>query len=96
MVPACLQAFATIAAVECVNTLVTGQKVALSEQQLIDCDRARESWCTFVLVDVDMQSFHGLACCAEPYFDLGCQGGERLLQPSASSSPVRIRRACKT
>ena len=37
------QAFATIAAVECVNALVTGQNVALSEQQLIDCDRARNA-----------------------------------------------------
>ena len=34
----CCWSFATTAAVECVNALVSGENLALSKQQLIDCD----------------------------------------------------------
>ena len=51
---------------------VTGQNLALSEQQLIDCDRARE-----VVLCSSASARQGLTQAnAEPYFDLGCQGGD--------------------
>ena len=36
----CCWAFATIGVTECIVAMYTGQPIALSEQQLIDCDRA--------------------------------------------------------
>ena len=38
----CCWAFATTGVTECIVAMYTGQPIALSEQQLIDCDRAGE------------------------------------------------------
>ncbi|PON67191.1 Cyseine protease [Trema orientale] len=44
-------AFSTVAAVEGVNKIVTGELVSLSEQELVDCDRAYNSGCDGGLMD---------------------------------------------
>lgn len=38
----CCWAFATIGVTECIVALATGKPISLSEQQLIDCDKAGE------------------------------------------------------
>ncbi|WJX89600.1 cathepsin L [Trifolium repens] len=44
-------AFSTIATVEAINKIVTGKLVSLSEQELVDCDRAYNEGCNGGLMD---------------------------------------------
>ncbi|XP_020675311.1 oryzain alpha chain [Dendrobium catenatum] len=44
-------AFSSIAAVEGINQIVTGKLVSLSEQELVDCDTARNQGCNGGLMD---------------------------------------------
>ncbi|KAL2333505.1 hypothetical protein Fmac_014718 [Flemingia macrophylla] len=44
-------AFSTIATVEAINKIVTGKFVSLSEQELVDCDRAYNQGCNGGLMD---------------------------------------------
>lgn len=44
-------AFSTIATVEAINKIVTGKFVSLSEQELVDCDRAYNEGCNGGLMD---------------------------------------------
>lgn len=44
-------AFSTIATVEAINKIVTGKLVSLSEQELVDCDRAFNEGCNGGLMD---------------------------------------------
>ncbi|NP_001312662.1 cysteine proteinase COT44-like precursor [Nicotiana tabacum] len=44
-------AFSTVAAVEGINQIVTGEMITLSEQELVDCDRVQNSGCNGGLMD---------------------------------------------
>lgn len=44
-------AFSTVAAVESINKIVKGELVSLSEQELVDCDRAYNNGCDGGLMD---------------------------------------------
>ncbi|PHT57030.1 Cysteine proteinase RD21a [Capsicum baccatum] len=44
-------AFSTVAAVEGINQIVTGEMITLSEQELVDCDRAHNVGCNGGLMD---------------------------------------------
>ncbi|QHO49065.1 hypothetical protein HN51_001030 [Arachis hypogaea] len=48
-------AFSTIAAVESINKIVTGKLVSLSEQELVDCDKAFNEGCNGGLMDYAFQ-----------------------------------------
>lgn len=44
-------AFSTVATVEAINQIVTGNLTSLSEQELVDCDRAEDQGCNGGLMD---------------------------------------------
>ena len=44
-------AFSTVATVEAINQIVTGNLTSLSEQELVDCDRAVDEGCNGGLID---------------------------------------------
>ena len=44
-------AFSTVATVEAINKIATGKLVSLSEQELVDCDRAFNEGCNGGLMD---------------------------------------------
>ncbi|KAK9713562.1 hypothetical protein RND81_06G035400 [Saponaria officinalis] len=44
-------AFSTVATVEAINQIVTGNMTSLSEQELVDCDRAADQGCNGGLMD---------------------------------------------
>ncbi|KAK6924019.1 Peptidase C1A, papain C-terminal [Dillenia turbinata] len=48
-------AFSTIATVEGINQIVTGELVSLSEQELVDCDREYNAGCNGGLMDYAFQ-----------------------------------------
>ncbi|KAL9326912.1 hypothetical protein ACSQ67_007557 [Phaseolus vulgaris] len=48
-------AFSTVAAVEGINNIVTGEFVSLSEQELVDCDREYDEGCNGGLMDYAFQ-----------------------------------------
>ncbi|KAL3833311.1 hypothetical protein ACJIZ3_008047 [Penstemon smallii] len=48
-------AFSTVAAVEGINKIVTGELVTLSEQELVDCDKTENSGCNGGLMDYAFQ-----------------------------------------
>lgn len=48
-------AFSTVAAVEAINKIVTGEMITLSEQELVDCDRTQNSGCNGGLMDYAFQ-----------------------------------------
>ncbi|KAM7251436.1 hypothetical protein ACFE04_023319 [Oxalis oulophora] len=48
-------AFSTIAAVEGINKIVTGELITLSEQELVDCDKAYNAGCNGGLMDYAFQ-----------------------------------------
>ncbi|TKY55678.1 Cysteine proteinase RD21a [Spatholobus suberectus] len=48
-------AFSTVATVEAINKIVTGKFVSLSEQELVDCDRAYNEGCNGGLMDYAFQ-----------------------------------------
>lgn len=48
-------AFSTVAAVESINQIVTGEFIPLSEQELVDCDIIENSGCNGGLMDYGFQ-----------------------------------------
>lgn len=48
-------AFSTIAAVEGINQIVTGELISLSEQELVSCDKKYNSGCNGGLMDYAFQ-----------------------------------------
>lgn len=71
----CCWSFATTAAVECVNALVSGENLALSEQQLIDCDHTGAYYWLLFLLHPSLQSCHNVQCtsalfCPATWYDV--------------------------
>ncbi|KAL0424166.1 UNVERIFIED_CONTAM: Cysteine proteinase RD21A [Sesamum radiatum] len=48
-------AFSTVAAVEGINQIVTGEMITLSEQELVDCDKTENAGCNGGLMDYAFQ-----------------------------------------
>ncbi|KAI3462731.1 hypothetical protein Pfo_019394 [Paulownia fortunei] len=48
-------AFSTVAAVEGINQIVTGELITLSEQELVDCDKTENAGCNGGLMDYAFQ-----------------------------------------
>ncbi|XP_057806657.1 cysteine proteinase mucunain-like [Salvia miltiorrhiza] len=48
-------AFSSVAAVEAINKIVTGEMITLSEQELVDCDRTQNAGCNGGLMDYAFQ-----------------------------------------
>ena len=74
----CCWTFATTGVVECIVAMATGKRISLSEQQLIDCDRAGVlSFCGCFRyhrpLPLSNQQFVQCGCAAETSFSQ-CQG----------------------